>query len=758
MNFEIHDPTYLWSIRIFRVLRKMLGINLRLHQADATMDDGDILVFNHFARFETFIPQFFVYEETGAKCRSIAAAELVSGDDALPTFLRRVGAVSNTMPGLLPFLAAEVLRGRKVVVFPEGGMVKDRRAMDDKGRLLSYSRTAGEHRSPHTGAAVLALALEMFKTGVREAEAAGDGARLAAMAASAGVDVDALLTQAHRPTRILPANITFYPIRVGENLLSRGFDLFNQSGPGGAISDRLAEEMLVEGNLLLRDTDMDIRLSKPVDVAESLSWWERGVMKRMGARLRSVDDAFGLRADTAGMGRRTLYRGVRRRVERLRDSAMRGVYEAVSVNLSHVASVLVYSLLEAGQSRCDEARFQHLLYLAVKALQADGSVDLHRSLRNPDFYAPLVSGSTRGLDDFLDAVRDCDLIEREDGRLTFLPKLREEHDFDRVRIENPLAVYVNEALPARGVRRAVDQALKSVNEVSPSTLARYRFDDIAHAFAFDRLRFLKPEYAAINAQATATADPKPYLLEPEPAQSRAPAGTALVLVHGFLASPAELRGFGERAAAAGYTVVGTRLRGHGTSPWDLRERKYDQWLRSVHAALEVAAGLAQRVVLVGFSLGGALALVAAARWPAKVSAVVAVCPPFRPRNRNMALVPVVLGANALVRAVSPADGILPFTPSNSENPDVNYAHMPVSALNELRGFIRVLHAEVGDVQCPTLVVQATNDPVVVPKATLEAVQGFEHFTVVEVESDRHGILREDIGGTQAIVLDFIAGR
>jgi len=43
-------------------------------------------------------------------------------------------------PRLFPLLAAQVLRGRKVIIFPEGGMVKDRRVMDNQGHYNIYSR------------------------------------------------------------------------------------------------------------------------------------------------------------------------------------------------------------------------------------------------------------------------------------------------------------------------------------------------------------------------------------------------------------------------------------------------------------------------------------------------------------------------------------------------------------------------------------------------------------------------------------------
>ena len=68
----------------------------------------------------------------------------------------------------------------------------------------------------------------------------------------------------------------------------------------------------------------------------------------------------------------------------------------------------------------------------------------------------------------------------------------------------------------------------------------------------------------------------------------------VVLVHGFLASPAELKAFGERLAALGHPVIGVRLSGHGTSPWDLRDRNWQSWLDSVWRGYRIMSHIAQR--------------------------------------------------------------------------------------------------------------------------------------------------------------------
>ena len=63
--FDIDTTLYNRSVKIFSTVKKMLSVKLKLH-ADTQVQQGDIFLFNHFSRFETFIPQFLIFEQTGA--------------------------------------------------------------------------------------------------------------------------------------------------------------------------------------------------------------------------------------------------------------------------------------------------------------------------------------------------------------------------------------------------------------------------------------------------------------------------------------------------------------------------------------------------------------------------------------------------------------------------------------------------------------------------------------------------------------------
>jgi esterase/lipase len=748
-DLEVRRSTYEWSKRVFRILQKILKVNLKLHQSGNQINDGDIFLFNHFARFETFIPQYLIYSETGATCRSVAASEFFAKDDPFSNYLLNAGAVPHDLPNLLPFLAAEILRGQKVIVFPEGGMVKDRRVLDHRGKYSVYSRSSKERRKHHTGPAVLGIALDVFKQKILHAHRDGQARQLDEWTKTLQLDdVDQLLAAARRPTVIVPANITFYPIRVSDNMLRKIAELLNRG-----LSRRLSEELLIEGNILLKHTDMDVRLGEGIYVSDYWRYLDKKVLAKLSARIDSLEDAFSLGSATAAWDTRLMSRRMRRNVLKVRDEYMRRMYSNVTVNLSHLASHLVLELVDRGRIEIDKDQFHKMLYITVKQVQRAESVHLHRSLRNPDAYTGLLDTGCDGLSQFLRTTTSMELLKSADGIYSFLPKLREEHAFDEIRLENLVAVYANEVEPIDKVHRAVTLAIRKASKLSDRELALMRFDDELVAFTWDKAQFSKPRHASINEREIATADPTPFLFKP-----RLGSDTGVVLVHGFLASPAEVREFGEKLADHGHPVLGVRLKGHGTSPWDLRDRSWLDWLASVRRGYAIMAELAERVVLVGFSTGGALCLRLASEQPKRLAGVAAIAVPLKFRNKNMVFVPLMHGANNLVRWASSYEGIVPFRANDaSEQPDINYRQMPIRGLYELRQMVSNLEDQLENVRCPALLLHGNDDPVAVPDSAEHIYDSLPHpdKAVKIVTSSRHGILKEDIGDTQQLILDFI---
>jgi carboxylesterase len=86
-------------------------------------------------------------------------------------------------------------------------------------------------------------------------------------------------------------------------------------------------------------------------------------------------------------------------------------------------------------------------------------------------------------------------------------------------------------------------------------------------------------------------------------------------VHGLSSTPQSVAGLAAALAARGVEVEAILLPGHGTTPEDLERTTRDTWYAAVRAGLERLRPRCQQLFVCGQSLGGTLALRAAALEP-----------------------------------------------------------------------------------------------------------------------------------------------
>lgn len=724
---SINEPFYQWAVRAFSVAHKRVGMKIAVHAEQDVLALGQIFLFNHFARFETIIPQYFIYRATGAYCRCVAAHELFESSERFARVLWGVGAVPNNHPGLLAFLAAEILRGQKVIFFPEGSMMKDRSiaAPPNEGFLDSFRARSG-HRQ---GAAALAVILEVFKKRILSVEEAGDFARLDRWVAALGIaDRASLLAAARKPTLVVPSNITFHPIHRGENVLLKAVDLLRFN-----LGKRGREELMVEGNLLLRKTDMDIRFGRALHPDVAWNTADRLVLARVFEQIDSLDDLFGLKDKADHWIDKLAAATVKRAARRLRDRCMVEMYANVTLNISHLAARILMRFAAQGETEVEKAEFHAILYAAIKAVQKEGRRHLHRSLTDPGIYGGLSSNSGVALEQFYATASEAGLIASDDTHIRLQPSLLAETTADDPRLANTVRVYANEIESLTGVLRI----LEGITPLSGAALAQALFDDERRMHESDLLHRREGQ---ADLDEPEKRDGSAFLLLPETA-TRA----GVVLVHGFLASPAEVRAFGERLVAEGHPVIGVRLKGHGTSPHDLRERNHGEWQASVRRGYEIMSHLSQEVLVVGFAAGASLALILAAERPKQLAFVAAVSAPVKFRVQSLGFAPLL-------------HRIKPFHEGEPEHPDIAYRHMPVQALLELRKMADLLEQRLEDVICPVMIVQGSHDPVVDPASArvIEARVGSVEKSLHMITSERHGILHDDIEGVQDLIMARLA--
>jgi carboxylesterase len=184
----------------------------------------------------------------------------------------------------------------------------------------------------------------------------------------------------------------------------------------------------------------------------------------------------------------------------------------------------------------------------------------------------------------------------------------------------------------------------------------------------------------------------------------------VVCVHGFTGTPFEMRFLGERLHRAGFTVRGLQLPGHGTSVDELDRTTWYDWAGAVDAEIDDLQRRCRRVAVVGQSLGGLLALHAAARRD-DLAAVASLAAPLwlgglggrlarwtapgGPLHGRVTVVPKLGGSDVRCRT------------AKAMNP--SYRAVPMAALGSLCDFMRVVDDELPDVKTPLLVVHARRD-------------------------------------------------
>jgi carboxylesterase len=99
----------------------------------------------------------------------------------------------------------------------------------------------------------------------------------------------------------------------------------------------------------------------------------------------------------------------------------------------------------------------------------------------------------------------------------------------------------------------------------------------------------------------------------------------VLLIHGYLATPEEMRGLAEHLAAQGLRVYAPLVAGHGTTAAEFKRTRWEDWYASVEGALAELQRECSQVFAVGISLGGLQALHLAAHYP-ELSGVVALAP------------------------------------------------------------------------------------------------------------------------------------
>lgn len=687
-----------------QMLSEWSQASIRLHGEDRIPRDAAIVfVVNHFTRIETLLLPAYLYRLTGEKpVWSLADYRLFRG--ALKSYFDSVGVVSTRDPDRDLLIVRTLLAGEASwIIFPEGRMVKNKKIVDGGRFMISHD---GEKHPPHTGAAALALRAEFFRRRILALSETRpeEAARLVALFELEGAEA-----LAARPTCIVPVNLTYYPLRARENILSRMAVQFM-----GDIGERAVEEIMTEGTMLLSGVDVDIRFGDPIPAGDFMG--ARKIQRDVVAsRKIGLDD------------RLPSERAFRKAARSLRDRFMEVIYDMTTVNPDHLFAGLMRL---RPFRRIDPADLRRRAFLAAGLDMEALGVFRHRSLDAGQVH--LLTDDRYGrVRDFLTVAREKGILREAGDRLEIdRDRFGGPMEFHKARIDNPVAVIANEIEPLRSLQRA----LRRIAWL-PGFWVRRK--TIAALMAAD-LRTFETDYAAhfLDGESKPREVGAPFFIRGETRD------IGVLLIHGYLGAPLEVAELAAYLGERGYRVYVPRLRGHGTAPEDLAGRNRHDWIASVDRGYAILKNQCGRVVAGGFSTGGALALDLAVRAP-EVAGVFAVCPPRRLRDaslkRNLARELWNRLAEMVRGEATRQEG---FIENRTETPHLSYLRNPVSGIREVELLVEALESRLPEIGAPALVVHSRRDPVADPRQSrrLFELLGSEDKSYVLFNFDRHMIV------------------
>ncbi|MBC2375432.1 alpha/beta fold hydrolase [Listeria welshimeri] len=190
--------------------------------------------------------------------------------------------------------------------------------------------------------------------------------------------------------------------------------------------------------------------------------------------------------------------------------------------------------------------------------------------------------------------------------------------------------------------------------------------------------------------------PQPFLFEK--------GKRAVLLLHGFTGSSADVRILGRFLQENNYTCYAPQYRGHGVSPDLLLKTGPEDWWEDVLEAYDHLKSLGYtEIAVAGLSLGGLFSLKLGFSRPLK--GIIAMSTPTRMDSSS----PIIQGFLDYVRNYKKLEGKIP---EQIEDEMIAYKDAPMNTIAKLKDEINGVVAEIDMIYAPIMVVQGEKDDMV----------------------------------------------
>lgn len=641
---------------LLNIVQKILNIKFEITGEENIPKEKSILFCaNHFTRFETFIVPYILNKISGLNyTRSLAYKTLFFG--RFGDYLRSMKALSTDDANRDETIIDDLVhKTYNWMIYPEGYMVKDKKIFTSKPTF--FQKFKALKMSAKTGAATLAMRAEFKATNKNE-------------------------------IYICPITISYRPIHAKRNTLYSLIKTFvNQK----VLSKNIKEEMFFESSLLAHSI-ISIHFHKPVCVGEYIAQSARFLKFTPLSKPKKEEIV----------------------LEYLRypltNRMMHIIYLGTPLTFDHFFSFAVFSLVKANRLEVEVSYLRELLFnyiatgIIFNSTKFKSRLTISTSINQWNIPKLILENEVFAMLQF--GMRELELkgLGSLKGKKLFLDaeKLLEEQDFNSIRLKNIFKVLLNEFSYFKRLNIELEKTvlrplpeLKQENGEFLKTLIEIDYKEDRKTKGTE----LKPEEAGM-----------PALLKG--------GEVGVLLCHGFKASPAEMMELAKFLNSKGFTVYNLRLKGHGTTPEDMKEAKAEDWLYSYKIGYEILKRSTKEQFLCGFSMGGLLTLINTQKLNPK--GIIAISAPLKLIDFKFNFVGIMNDFSELITTFT--KNIKDFIVTKSERPETNYEKVYFSSLEELKKVIKMGESELKNVKVRALIIQGREDTKVDAKSAINIYQ------------------------------------
>ena len=186
-----------------------------------------------------------------------------------------------------------------------------------------------------------------------------------------------------------------------------------------------------------------------------------------------------------------------------------------------------------------------------------------------------------------------------------------------------------------------------------------------------------------------------------------------LLVHGLTSCAEEMEGIGHCLHSKGYTVLGTLLNGHNTSPEDLAHTTWHDWYFSVEKDFNFLKKQCSKVYVIGLSMGATLSMHLAANN--KVDGLVLLAPAIFYINPLAKFTPFLKyfkkykAKDYSFYYPGREESYFDIADEKATFGRIAYKKVPLSSLASAMNLIKIVKKEINKINSPTMIIHSLSD-------------------------------------------------